>query len=162
MKTTAFYFILKLNCTMEKRGRKFILVELLIAIIIVAVLTVIALPNIIAYRNKSKISTAVSTMDSVRNALESFAFSCFGHPFPADSAIIDWSTLAKICNDNGASLKKTEEEAGITFVSYDRKDSNSDGEDDTYELIVELPTVPNDTFGKRIIVTPYGIFKQSI
>lgn len=136
--------------------------ELLIAVTIVAILTVIALPNIISYRNKSKISATTLTMEKVRNALESFASSCFGHPFPADSAIIDWSTLAKICNEYGASLKTTEEEAGIAFVSYDRKDSNGDGEDDTYVLIVEVPTVPNDTFGKRIIVIPSGVFKQSI
>jgi len=101
-------------------------------------------------------------MDSVRNALESFAASCFGHPYPADSAIIDWSTLAKVCNANGAFLKATEEEAGIAFISYDRRDSNGDGEDDTYVLIVEVPTVPNDMFGKRIIVSPSGVFKQSI
>jgi Tfp pilus assembly protein PilE len=147
---------------MGKRGRKFILVELLIAVTIVTILTIIALPNIISYRNKSKITAAVSTMDSVRIALESFASSCFGHTFPADSAIIDWSTLVRICNENGASLKTTEEEAGISFVNYDRKDANGDGEDDTYVLIVEVMAVPNDNFGKRIVVTPSGLLKQSI
>ena len=146
---------------MEKKGKKFILIELLIAVIIIVILTVIALPNYVSYRNKSKISVAVSTMGTVRNALESFASNCFGHPFPADSAIIDWSTLAKICNDNGAFLKTTEEEAGIAFMSYDRKDSNGDGEDDTYELIVEVPAIPNDMYGKRLLVTPHGLFKQS-
>ena len=146
---------------MGKKRKKFILVELLIAVTIIAILTVIALPNYVSYRNKSKISAAVSTMGTVRNALESFASNCFGHPFPADSAIIDWSTLAKICNDNGASLKTTEGETAITFVSYDRKDTNGDGEDDTYELVVEVPAVPNDMFGKRLVVTPHGVLKQS-
>jgi Tfp pilus assembly protein PilE len=147
---------------MGKKGKKFILVELLIAVTIIAILSVIALPNYVSYRNKSKISVAVSTMGTVRNALESFASNCFGHPFPADSAIIDWSTLAKICNDNGASLKTAEEEAGISFVSYDRKDSNGDGEDDTYELVVEMSAIPNDMFGKRLLITPHGVFKQSV
>jgi type II secretory pathway pseudopilin PulG len=146
---------------MGKKGKKFILIELLIAVIIIVILAVIALPNYVSYRNKSKISVAVSTMGTVRNALESFASNCFGHPFPADSAIIDWPTLAKICNDNGASLKTAEGEAGIAFVSYDRKDSNGDGEDDTYELIVEVPAIPNDMYGKRLVVTPHGVFKQS-
>lgn len=137
-------------------------VELLIAVVIIFVLTIVVLPNSISYWNKSKISTAVLTMDSVRNALESFTSSCFGHSFPADSAIIDWSTLAKVCNANEGSLKVTEAEAGITFINYDRRDLNGDGEDDTYVLIVEVPAVPVGMFGKRIVIVPAWLFKQSI
>lgn len=147
---------------MVQKSRRLILVKLLIILMIVAIFAIIALPNYVSYRNKQRVLEAMSTMDSVRKALESFASTCFGHLYPADSAIIDWSNLAKICNENGAMLKLTEEESGITFISYDRKDSNLDGVDDTYVLVVEVTNLPNEVFGKRIIVTPSGLIKQSM
>lgn len=133
----------------------------MIAAAITGILVTIALPNFISCRNKSKIAEAVSTMESVRSALAYFAANCFGNAFPADVAITDWVSLVKVANDYGASLKITEGESGISFVSYDREDSNSDGEDDTYILVVRILGVPVELDGSTIVVTPQGVFKQT-
>jgi hypothetical protein len=68
--------------------------------------------------------------------------------------------LATVGNAHGATLRATEEEAGIAFISYDRYDSDDD-EDDTYQLIVRVLSVPGTLDGSTIIVSPQGVFKQT-
>ena len=68
--------------------------------------------------------------------------------------------LATVGNAHGATLRATEEEAGIAFISYDCYDSDDD-EDDTYQLIVMVLSVPGALDGSTIIVSPQGVFKQT-
>jgi prepilin-type N-terminal cleavage/methylation domain-containing protein len=139
----------------------FTLIELMIVVAIIAVLAAISVPTFMAYRNKVKIAAAVSSMGQVRGAMAAYASSYLGNPFPPDSAITDWNSLATICNSHGATLKTTEADAGIAFVSYDREDSDGDGEEDTYQLIVGVIGVPPELRGSTIVVSPEGVFKQT-
>jgi prepilin-type N-terminal cleavage/methylation domain-containing protein len=146
---------------MRSKAEGFTLIELMMVVAIIAILAAISVPNFMSYRNKARIASAVSTMGQVRGAMASYAASYLGNPFPPDDAITDWNSLATVGNANGASLKSTEEEAGIAFISYDRYDSDDDDEDDTYQLIVRVLSVPGTLDGSTIIVSPQGVFKQT-
>ena len=144
-----------------KREKGFTLIELMIVVAIIGILAAFAAQNFIAYRNKSKIAAAISTMGAVRGALGSFAASSLGNMYPASAAITDWASLVQVCNQNGVTLNQTETEAGINFMSYNRQDSDGDGEEDTYVLVIRVPAVPPTVEGSTIVVSPEGIFKQT-
>ena len=145
----------------RNKAEGFTLIELMIVVAIIALLAAISVPNFMSYRNKARIAAAVSTMGQVRGAMAAYAASYLGNPFPPDDAITDWNSLATVGNDHGATLKATEEEAGIAFISYDRYDSDGDDEDDTYQLVVRVIAVPGALDGSTIIVSPQGVFKQT-
>jgi type II secretory pathway pseudopilin PulG len=133
----------------------------MIVVAIIAILAAISVPLFMSYRNKARVTAAVASMGQVRGALASYASSYLGNPFPPDSMITDWNSLATVCNPHGATLDATEADAGIAFVSYDREDSDGDGEEDTYELMVRVIGVPSGLTGSTIVVSPEGVFKQT-
>lgn len=145
----------------REKSQGFTLIELMIVVAIIAILATISVPTFMSYRNKAKIAAAVSSMVQVRGAMASYASSYLGNLFPPDSAIMDWNSLPTVCNLHGAMFKTTEADAGIAFVSYDREDSDGDGEEGSYELIVRVIGVSPELRSSTIVVSPQGVFKQT-
>ena len=146
---------MKITRTHSNNG--FTLVELMIVTAIIGLLAAIAVPNFIAYRYKARIAASVGTGDSIRASFAGFASSEPDNLFPAVSSVSSWSDLSVVCNKNGATLKDTEAQQGITFNAYDDMGTRSD-----YSLVLSVLGVPADVPGSRIEIRSSGIIKQTL
>jgi type IV pilus assembly protein PilA len=144
----------------RKREGGFTLIELMIVVAIVGILAAIAVPNFIAYRNKSRIAAAVGSIESIRAAIASYAADSVGNTFPADADMGSYALLRGIVNANGATLTATENAQGFTWRGYAAVDDDGDLVYEDYTMSFSVNGIAAGAPGEFVCVSPGGINKS--
>ena len=155
----------------------FTLIELMIVVAIIGILAAIAVPNFIAYRNKSRIAAGVATTESIRGAMAGYAASSVGNTFPDTAAggttgIKNWVDLTTVCNRNGATLQSSAIAQGFNDnMVYQPLDSqgavgcsNATGATNPcgdYYFVFQVAGVPQDLSGAQIELRTSGIVRET-
>ena len=132
------------------------LIELTVVVAIIASLAAMAVPTVIAYRDKSRVAQAIGSSETIRAALASYAASSSGNIYPPTGTITDFDSLRLVVNANGGMLPLN---TIFSVVHYDFNDSDGDSIADTYSMRLIVNGVSNATAGAQLLITPQGIFK---
>jgi prepilin-type N-terminal cleavage/methylation domain-containing protein len=144
----------------RKREGGFTLIELMIVVAIVGILAAIAVPNFIAYRNKSRIAASVGSVESIRAAIASYAADSAGNTFPATGDIGNYAALQPLVNANGATLTVDPNVQGFNLRGYAGIDADVDGVVEDYTMSFTVNGITVGAPGQIICVSPGGINKS--
>jgi type II secretory pathway pseudopilin PulG len=132
------------------------LMELMVAVAIIASLAAMAVPTFITYRDKSRVTQVVGSSEAIRAALASYAADNSQNTYPATGVITDFDSLRLVVNANGGMLPLN---TIFSVAHYDFSDSDGDSIADTYSMRLIVNGVSNATTGAQLLLTPQGIFK---
>jgi type II secretory pathway pseudopilin PulG len=121
-------------------------------------LAAIAVPNFIAYRNKSRIAASVGSVESIRAAIASYAADSAGNSFP--TAFANYAALVPVVNANGATLTSNANVQGFILRGYTGTDSDGDGVVEDYSMSFTVNGINVGSPGQIICVSPGGIAKS--
>jgi general secretion pathway protein G len=99
-----------------KRQEGFTLIELMITIAIIGILSAIAIPNFLSYRQKSQIARAQSELKTIQMAIMDLAFDTNMWPNNIDAGIVDGDC------DSGELDDLSDPDAGLVATNGDFPD----------------------------------------
>jgi len=155
----------------SEKTRGFTLIELMIVVAIIGILALIAVPNFITYRNKSRVASAIETAHSIKDAFAGYASITNTSAFPMTADLPDWLSLYRLCSTNGAPIKNSMGEQGFNSFIYHgvSRAGNLDDCDNTVPgqecsdlcVVFTVDGVPHDLTGAQIEVRSSGTLRQT-
>lgn len=145
--------------TMRKNNKGFTLIELMIAVAIIGILVIFAVPNFVYYRNKALVASAVGSCESLRTAMASYACSSDGNLFPVDQwtdGPAGWAGFREFFIPLGTTFKQSMKEQGFQDFTYRTMEVNGDDGAD-YIFIFETAGSQPTQVGALIEVGSSGI-----
>ncbi len=146
---------------MRKGNTGFTLIELMIAVAIIAILAIYAVPNFVYYRNQAIIAGAIGSCESIRTAMAAYATSSDSALFPVgkfNDGAGGWESFRQFMVPLGTTLKNDIKEQGFQDFSYQTFEVGGlEGSD--YLLIFETAGSPVTQTGALLEVRNDGIYR---
>jgi type II secretory pathway pseudopilin PulG len=132
----------------------------MVAVAIIGILAIIAVPNFRAYKEKARIAACLTTAYSIQASLISYAAATAAGTFPDSASLSSWGDLVSICNPNGSHLTETAYESGFQdWVSYDSVETS--GKTDSFTLLLRLNDVTHTTECSQLEITARSVARQT-
>lgn len=134
----------------------FTLVELMISTAIIAILSSIAVPTFLNYRDQGMVAQVLEDSHTIRAALSAYAATSVDYGYPPQADITDYDTLRNLVNNHGGRLPTTSIFAVQHYTLYDE---DGDTIADVYSMRLSINGVQAQRSGAQMVLTPRGILK---